>query len=283
MIQYRHKGSTLSVVLAMMILLTGFLFAQEEPAEATAVQEDTRIEGPELEAGKRYYAAMTTSLGLVVIELFPEVAPKTVRNFVNLSEGTRPWRNPRNNRNAKTPYYDGLSFHRVIKGFMIQGGCPLGNGSGGPGYRFEDEVNPEVTFTNKDYLLAMANSGPNTNGSQFFITDGGSNPQHLNMRHTIFGEVVEGKDVVDAIASVEKNQSDVPTTPVIIRHVQVIRVPADAAADAWKSELLAIPTDAPFDPAVEYKKATAAVEAAVEEAVEAVEAVVPEVTTPTTE
>jgi peptidyl-prolyl cis-trans isomerase A (cyclophilin A) len=265
--------------MAMMILLTGILFAQDQPA-ATPAEEDIRIEGPDLEAGKRYYAAMTTSLGLVVIELFPEVAPKTVRNFVNLSEGTRPWRNPRNNRNAKTPYYDGLSFHRVIKGFMIQGGCPLGNGRGGPGYRFEDEVNEEITFTGKDYLLAMANSGPNTNGSQFFITDGGSKPAHLNMRHTIFGEVVEGKDVVDAIASVEKNQMDIPTTPVLIRHVQIIRVPADAAADAWKGELLAIPTDAPFDPSVEYKKATAAVEAAVEKAVEAV---VPEVTTPTTE
>ncbi len=254
MIRNRSNSSIISAVLAMFVLVAGCALAQDEAAQA-AVAEGERVEGPELQPDTRYYAAMTTTQGLVVLHLFEDVAPKTVRNFVNLSEGARAWKNPRNNRNAREPFYDGLTFHRVIDGFMIQGGCPLGNGRGGPGYRFEDEVTEDVTFNDKQHLLAMANSGANTNGSQFFITDEGSNPTHLNMRHTIFGEVIHGKDVVDAIAGVEKGPQDRPVNPVIIRHVQIIRTPADADADAWKSQVLAIPTDAAYDPSEEYQPA----------------------------
>jgi peptidyl-prolyl cis-trans isomerase A (cyclophilin A) len=253
MSNYRSTSSSLSLVLAAFLLLAGIIVAQDEAATAAAA-EGERVEGPALQPDTNYYAAMTTTQGLIVIDFYEDVAPKTVRNFVNLAEGTRPWLNPRSNRNSKSPFYDGLTFHRIIQGFMIQGGCPLGNGRGGPGYRFEDEVTETVTFNEKDYLLAMANSGANTNGSQFFITDKGSNPSHLNMRHTIFGEVIHGKDVVDAIAAVEKGPQDRPVTPVIIRHVQIIRTAAGAEADAWKSEVLAIPTDTPYDPSEEYSK-----------------------------
>jgi peptidyl-prolyl cis-trans isomerase A (cyclophilin A) len=183
------------------------------------------IEGPPLEPGKDYYAILETSKGRIDIKLYPDVAPVTVRNFVNLAEGTKPWRNPKNNRTLRQPFYNGLTFHRVIPNFMIQGGCPMGNGMGGPGYKFKDETTPEVTFE-KEYVLAMANSGPGTNGSQFFITDKGSKPTYLNGRHTIFGEVVAGREVVDAIANVPRGSNDRPNEPVIIKSVTVVRLNA---------------------------------------------------------
>ena len=167
-------------------------------------------------------ATMHTTLGDIRINLFPDQAPKTVRNFAGLAEGTQEWTDPKVRATSVAPLYDGTIFHRVISGFMIQGGDPLGTGTGGPGYRFADEFNPELTF-DRPYLLAMANSGPNTNGSQFFITV--ASTKHLNFKHTIFGEVAdqESRDVVDAIGAVATGQSDRPRTDVVISSVTITR------------------------------------------------------------
>ncbi|HVT21314.1 MAG TPA: peptidylprolyl isomerase [Mycobacteriales bacterium] len=169
------------------------------------------------------YVTLTTSLGDVRVQLFANHAPKTVANFVELAEGTREWVDPRTGQRGKTPLYDGTLFHRVISGFMIQGGDPLGTGTGGPGYRFDDEFHPELAF-NRPYLLAMANAGPGTNGSQFFITVAPT--AWLNRKHTIFGEVADqaSRDVVDTIAAVETGQMDRPKTDVVVEKVTVERV-----------------------------------------------------------
>jgi len=143
------------------------------------------------------YATFRTSMGDIVVKLLPERAPKTVENFVGLAEGTREWTDPRSGQKQKTPLYDGTVFHRVIPQFMIQGGDPLGTGTGGPGYKFGDEIGPDNKFS-KAGLLAMANAGPNTNGSQFFITEVPT--PHLDRGHTIFGEVVKGGDLIAKIA-----------------------------------------------------------------------------------
>jgi peptidyl-prolyl cis-trans isomerase A (cyclophilin A) len=142
------------------------------------------------------YATFKTSLGDIVVKLLPEKAPKTVENFVGLAEGTKEWTDPSGSK-VKRPLYDGTVFHRVIPKFMIQGGDPLGNGTGGPGYKFADEIGPTNRF-DRSGLLAMANAGPNTNGSQFFITEVPT--PHLDRGHTIFGEVVKGGDLVPKIA-----------------------------------------------------------------------------------
>ncbi|HEX3705352.1 MAG TPA: peptidylprolyl isomerase [Mycobacteriales bacterium] len=169
------------------------------------------------------YVTISTTLGDVRVELFPNHAPKTVANFVELAEGTREWVDPRSGERGKTPLYDGTIFHRVISGFMIQGGDPLGTGTGGPGYRFNDEIHPELGFT-KPYLLAMANAGPGTNGSQFFITVAATS--WLTGKHTIFGEVADqaSRDVVDRIAATETGQMDRPSTDVVVEKVTVERV-----------------------------------------------------------
>jgi peptidyl-prolyl cis-trans isomerase A (cyclophilin A) len=162
-------------------------------------------------------AILHTNRGDVSVTLFPNHAPETVANFVGLAKGEKEY----DAGNGKTgPFYDGLVFHRVIDGFMIQGGCPLGQGNGGPGYTFKDEPHPELTF-DKPYLLAMANAGPGTNGSQFFITVAPTT--WLNFKHTIFGEVVdaESKKVVDAIATTATGPGDRPVDPVVIESVEV--------------------------------------------------------------
>jgi peptidyl-prolyl cis-trans isomerase len=163
-------------------------------------------------------ATLHTTKGDIVIELFDDESPKTVANFVGLAGGTKEYRDATTGETKTGKFYDGLGFHRVIDGFMIQGGCPLGTGTGGPGYRFEDEFHPEHSF-NRPYLLAMANAGPGTNGSQFFITVAPT--PHLNRRHTIFGEVKDpaSQAVVDAIATTETDQRDRPVTPVVINSV----------------------------------------------------------------
>jgi peptidyl-prolyl cis-trans isomerase A (cyclophilin A) len=143
------------------------------------------------------HATFKTSLGDLVVKLLPEKAPKTVANFVDLAEGSREWKDPKSGQAVKRPLYDGTIFHRVIPDFMIQGGDPLGTGTGGPGYRFEDEIGPDNKF-DRPGLLAMANAGPNTNGSQFFVTEVPT--PHLNRGHTIFGEVVKGLELVARIA-----------------------------------------------------------------------------------
>ena len=168
------------------------------------------------------YATLQTSKGEIRIRLFPNHAPKTVANFVGLADGSQAWTDPGTRQKVEgRPLYDGTIFHRVIPGFMIQGGDPMGSGMGGPGYQFKDEFHPELVF-DRPYLLAMANAGPGTNGSQFFITVGQT--PHLNRKHTIFGEVVTGQDVVDAIANAPANRSDRPHDDVVIERVAVERV-----------------------------------------------------------
>lgn len=166
------------------------------------------------------HATLHTNQGDITMVLLPNHAPKTVRNFVELAQGTREWVNPADGTKNAAKLYDGTVFHRVISGFMIQGGDPLGTGRGGPGYKFADEFHPELSFS-RPYLLAMANAGPNTNGSQFFITVA---PQpHLNRKHTIFGEVADDKSrqVVDVISAVATDRADRPVDPVVIESVTV--------------------------------------------------------------
>jgi peptidyl-prolyl cis-trans isomerase A (cyclophilin A) len=168
------------------------------------------------------FATLHTTAGDIRLRLFPDHAPKTVANFVGLAEGSREWLDPRTRQRTTAPLYDNTIFHRVIAGFMIQGGDPLGNGRGGPGYQFADEFHPDLAF-NRPYLLAMANAGPGTNGSQFFITVGPT--PHLNRRHTIFGEVADApsQGVVDAIATTPTNADDRPKQDVVISSVTIDR------------------------------------------------------------
>ncbi|WP_114561185.1 peptidylprolyl isomerase [Desertihabitans aurantiacus] len=165
-------------------------------------------------------ATLHTNHGDIVIDLFDDHAPKTVKNFVGLATGTQEYLDPETEQKTTGRFYDGLTFHRVIDGFMIQGGCPLGTGTGGPGYTFADEFHPDLSFS-KPYLLAMANAGAGTNGSQFFITVGPT--PHLNRRHTIFGEVTDpaSQQVVDAIATVPTGRMDRPVEPVVIESVEI--------------------------------------------------------------
>jgi peptidyl-prolyl cis-trans isomerase A (cyclophilin A) len=153
--------------------------------------------------------------------LFEKEAPQTVANFVGLAEGTKEFADPKNNQKTKRAFYDGLAFHRVSPDFMIQGGCPLGTGTGGPGYKFADEFHPSLRHSGPG-KLSMANAGPNTNGSQFFITVAAT--PWLDKRHTIFGEVVEGQDVADKISKLPRDSSDRPRTPVTLQHVRIERV-----------------------------------------------------------
>lgn len=168
-------------------------------------------------------ATLHTSMGDININLFPDQAPKTVRNFTGLAEGTQEWTDPQARTKTTRPLYDGTVFHRIIPGFMIQGGDPLGTGTGGPGYRFDDECHPDLQF-DRPYILAMANAGPGTNGSQFFITVAPT--AWLNFKHTIFGEVADqpSRDVVDAIVAVPTGAQDRPITPVEITSVTINRV-----------------------------------------------------------
>jgi peptidyl-prolyl cis-trans isomerase A (cyclophilin A) len=170
------------------------------------------------------YATLHTNAGPIRLELFPNHAPKTVRNFVDLAEGNREYTDPRTGQPGSGPYYDGTISHRVISGFMVQMGDPTGTGRGGPGYTFADEFHPELRF-DRPYLLAMANAGPGTNGSQFFITV--SPTPHLNNRHTIFGQVADEQSVkvVDQIANTPTGPSDRPLQDVVIERVEIERKP----------------------------------------------------------
>jgi peptidyl-prolyl cis-trans isomerase A (cyclophilin A) len=171
------------------------------------------------------YATLKTNQGDIEVKLFPDHAPKTVANFTELAEGKREWKHPRTGATTSDPLYDGTVFHRVISGFMIQGGDPLGTGTGGPGYKFADEFHPELQF-DRPYLLAMANAGPGTNGSQFFITVGPT--PHLNRRHSIFGEVADAdsRAVVDRIAATPTGSMDRPAEDVVIESVVIERRPS---------------------------------------------------------
>jgi peptidyl-prolyl cis-trans isomerase A (cyclophilin A) len=169
---------------------------------------------------ERTIATLHTSAGDVRLELFANHAPKTVRNFTDLATGGREWTHPATGQTSTGRLYDGTRFHRVISGFMIQGGDPLGTGTGGPGYRFADEFHPELSF-DRPYLLAMANAGPGTNGSQFFVTVAAT--PWLNRKHTIFGEVAdeESRQVIESIATTATDGRDQPLTPITVDSVDI--------------------------------------------------------------
>ena len=164
-------------------------------------------------------ATFVTSEGSFTVRLMPDHAPKTVGNFVGLAQGTKPWTDPRDGSPASGPYYDGTIFHRVIDNFMIQGGDPTGTGTGGPGYMFDDETPPDGPRFDRPGLLAMANAGPNTNGSQFFVTVAPA--EWLSGKHTIFGEVSEGYEVVERISKTPTRGQDRPVTDVVLERVDI--------------------------------------------------------------
>ena len=195
--------------IALLVGLALLLFA----GPATAGEKEKSVAEP-------LYATLKTSLGVIVIRLYDDKAPKTVENFVGLASGTKEWTDPKTGEKVKRPLYNGTLFHRVIPGFMIQGGDPLGRGTGGPGYKFADEFNPDLRH-NKAGILSMANSGPNTNGSQFFITLGPT--PHLDNRHSVFGEVAQGQDVVAAIGNAPRGPNDRPLKDVVLQEVIISR------------------------------------------------------------
>jgi peptidyl-prolyl cis-trans isomerase A (cyclophilin A) len=166
------------------------------------------------------YATFKTSMGDIVIQLFEDKVPKTVANFIGLANGSKEWTDPKTHEKVKKPLYSGTVFHRVIPGFMIQGGDPLGNGTGGPGYRFDDEFHPDLKHS-KAGILSMANAGPNTNGSQFFITH--QPTPFLDNKHSVFGEVVKGQDVVVAIGNTPRDFRDRPVKDVSIKEIVISR------------------------------------------------------------
>jgi peptidyl-prolyl cis-trans isomerase A (cyclophilin A) len=167
------------------------------------------------------YAVLDTTLGEITCELFPDKAPETVQNFVGLANGTKEFVDPQTRERTKRPFYNGLVFHRVIPKFMIQGGCPLGSGTGGPGYKFKDEFTDDLSF-DRIGRLAMANAGPGTNGSQFFITVAPTD--WLDNHHTIFGQVTQGMDVVNKIVSTPRGSNDRPKTTVVMNTVKIVEV-----------------------------------------------------------
>ena len=166
------------------------------------------------------FAHFETTLGNFTAELYDTKTPKTVANFTGLADGTKEWKHPKTGEKHKKPYFDGIIFHRVIKGFMIQGGDPLGLGYGGPGYQFEDEFHPSLRH-DRAGILSMANAGPNSNGSQFFITLGPT--PHLDRKHSVFGAVVKGLDVVEKIGQTPTDKGDRPVTPVVINKLTIER------------------------------------------------------------
>lgn len=166
------------------------------------------------------YATLKTSMGDIVVLLFDEKAPNTVANFVGLATGAKEWIDPKSGERVKRPLYSGTIFHRVIPDFMVQGGDPLGTGSGGPGYRFADEFHPDLKHS-KAGILSMANAGPNTNGSQFFITHKAT--PWLDGRHSVFGEVVKGQEIVNAMGSVPRDSGDRPLKDIVLLEVVIMR------------------------------------------------------------
>jgi len=167
------------------------------------------------------FAFFETTHGNFKVKLFADRTPNTVANFTGLADGSKDFIDPKTGEKTKRPFYDGLVFHRVIKDFMIQGGCPTGTGTGGPGYRFADEINPAFNKHDKPGMLSMANAGPNTNGSQFFITTVPT--PWLDKGHTVFGEVVEGLDVVLQIGNTRTAPGDRPLEPIVIKKLSILQ------------------------------------------------------------
>jgi len=211
--------------LAVVVWITSGLARAEEPkdapqAESPGAKKAAKKPEAASDLPSELYATFVTSQGKIGVRLFPDQKPVAVRNFVELAEGKKEWTDPRTNQKSKKPLYDGTVFHRVIPGFMIQGGDPLGTGTGGPGYKFGDEIHHDLAFT-RPYLLAMANAGPGTNGSQFFITVVPT--PWLNGKHTIFGEVIEGADLVQAISQAKTDRRDRPAQVVVLESVVIDR------------------------------------------------------------
>nr|BFD58044.1 type IV secretion system effector LirB [Bdellovibrio sp. CKG001]BFD61471.1 type IV secretion system effector LirB [Bdellovibrio sp. HM001]BFD65203.1 type IV secretion system effector LirB [Bdellovibrio sp. HAGR004] len=196
-----------------------YLFAFLLAAFSFRADAKTDSKAKTTKKGKDMIAVFETNKGTFKVKLFNDKAPKTVENFVGLAEGTKEWTDPKTGEKVKKPFYNGLTFHRVIKDFMIQGGCPLGTGTGGPGYRFEDEFPAGAPKHDKPGILSMANAGPNTNGSQFFVTTVPT--PWLDGRHTVFGEVVEGMDVVKSIENSKTGAMDRPAEPIVIKTVTI--------------------------------------------------------------
>jgi peptidyl-prolyl cis-trans isomerase A (cyclophilin A) len=206
------------VTRAALILLCLSLAAGAQSKPKSTASSGTKA-APQAAPAKTPTAVFHTTAGDLTCELFPSNAPKTVKNFIGLAAGTKEWTNPQSGEKTTRPLYDGTIFHRVIPGFMIQGGDPLGQGTGGPGYSFEDEFDSSLTF-DRPGRLAMANSGPDTNGSQFFITEVPT--PHLNGRHTIFGQCDDASvELVKKIARMPTGQRDRPVDPVKINHIQI--------------------------------------------------------------
>ena len=201
----RRRAVHIALLAGLALLLSAGL--------ATAGEKEKPVAEP-------LYATLKTNMGVIVIRLFDDKAPKTVENFVGLATGTKEWTDPRSGQKVKQPLYNGTIFHRVIPGFMIQGGDPLGRGTGGPGYRFADEFHPELRHS-KAGILSMANAGPNTNGSQFFITLAPT--PHLDNRHSVFGEVVQGQEVVVAIGNAPRGANDRPVKDAVVQEVVISR------------------------------------------------------------
>jgi peptidyl-prolyl cis-trans isomerase A (cyclophilin A) len=191
------------------LVLTAFSF------HSKAAEKKTK----DIKKGKDMIAVFETNKGTFKVKLFAEKAPKTIETFVGLADGTKEWTDPKTGNKVKKPFYDGLKFHRVIPNFMIQGGDPLGTGSGGPGFRFEDEFPAGAPKHDKPGILSMANSGPNTNGSQFFVTVAAT--PWLDGKHTVFGEVIEGMDVVYDISKAKTSSGDRPAEDIQIKHLKI--------------------------------------------------------------
>ena len=220
---------------ASVMFTTAILLAQAPAGEKTAAAKTPGETKPEREPG--LYATITTSMGTIVAKLYEKESPITVKNFVDLARGTKEWTDPATNQKVKRPLYNGLIFHRVIPGFMIQTGDPLGTGTGGT-TAIPDEFDPSLSF-DRPGKLGMANAGPGTGSSQFFITEVPTS--HLDEKHTIFGQVVEGLDLVEKIARVQRGRNDKPVTPVRMIRVSITRVGPGPALSKPKTPYSAKP------------------------------------------
>lgn len=212
------------IYLAAFVLITWSFAAHSTESKETQIKKTKKASkkaAAETMKGTPMYAIFETNKGNFKVKFFEKESPKTVENFVGLAEGTKSFTDPKTGKETKRPFYDGLIFHRVIPNFMIQGGDPLGTGTGGPGYKFEDETKGSALKHDKPGKLSMANAGPNTNGSQFFVTVAAT--PWLDGKHTIFGEVTEGYDIVESISKVKTAGSDKPAEPITIKHVQIVR------------------------------------------------------------
>jgi peptidyl-prolyl cis-trans isomerase A (cyclophilin A) len=215
----KDKITTAFWVYLFALLLATWSFTSQATESKTTKKSISKKETTKTK-GTPMFAIFETNKGNIKIKLFADKAPKTVENFVGLAEGTKEFTDPKTGKQTTRPFYDGLVFHRVIPNFMIQGGCPLGTGTGGPGYKFADEFSKDLAH-DKPGKLSMANAGPGTNGSQFFITVAAT--PWLDGRHTIFGEVVEGYENVDAISKVKTGAMDKPAEAIVLKHVKIIR------------------------------------------------------------